>query len=136
MKRLFAPRAKPLLVFGLLSAALLLPHEGVFAADPNHVAQLRETKKCEGCDLTGANLTGAFLGRAGLTGANLSEAELLGGKLSHAVFEPVKVPPVTFLSEHEDLHKLRWVRSPQALVLLRNAFKDAGMRQHEREVTY
>jgi hypothetical protein len=191
MKRLFALRVKPLLVFGLLSAALLLPHGGVFAADPNHVVQLRETKKCEGCDLSEANLTIAFLYKAHLTGANLSgailsdarlwsadltganlsgahltgasllnanlsgarlwKADLIGAnltganlseaylpraKLSHAVFEPAKIPPVTSLSASQGLHKLRWERSPQGLVLLRNAFKDAGMRRQEREVTY
>src|SRR3954452_2842852 len=84
MKRLFAPRAMPLLVSGLLSAALLLPHGGVFAADPNHVAQLRETNECERCDLTGADLSGADLSEAtlliaGLLGpkrAKLSEANL------------------------------------------------------------
>src|SRR4051794_30692867 len=149
MKRLFAPRAKPLLVSGLLSAALLLPHGGVFAADLHHVAQLRETKKCEKCDLKRADLSGAKLSRAklsraklfdansgaDLSDANLSGANLSGGKLSYAVFEPAKIPLVTSLSANQGLRKLRWVTSPQGLVLLRNAFKDAGMRQQEREVT-
>src|SRR3954447_8104906 len=82
MKRLFAPRAKPLLVFGLLSAALLLPHGGGFAADPNHVVQLRETKKCVGCDLNGATLADADLTGAILVRANLANAKLNGAKLN------------------------------------------------------
>src|SRR3954447_25905606 len=61
---IFALKAKPLLVFGLLTAALALPCRGASAADPNHVAQLPKTKKCEQCDLSLADLS-----RADLTGA-------------------------------------------------------------------
>jgi uncharacterized protein YjbI with pentapeptide repeats len=79
-----------LLAFGLFSAALVLPDESIFAADPNHVAQLRATKKCVRCDLReadlkGADLTGADLTGADLTGARLNSANLTGAKLNWAI---------------------------------------------------
>lgn len=59
------------------------------AEDLNHVQQLLSTKKCPGCDLTGAGLVlaklpGADLSQANLTGANLSQANLTGANLSGA----------------------------------------------------
>src|SRR4051794_37852675 len=43
-----------LLAFGVFSAALVLSCESIFAANPDHVAQVRATKKCDAkrCDLT------------------------------------------------------------------------------------
>src|SRR3954454_17559132 len=91
MKRLPALRTKFILVLSLFSAVLALPYGSVFAADPNHVAQLRKTKKCGQCDLTkadlpeadlrGADLRGPNLFRADLRGANLPEADLTGANL-------------------------------------------------------
>jgi hypothetical protein len=82
MKRLFAPTAKPLLIFGLFAAALVSSWGIASAADPNHVAQLRETKKCERCDLSKADLSGADLREASLSGADLSGASLIEADLS------------------------------------------------------
>src|SRR3954470_12722685 len=79
---LFVPRVRPFFVLSLFTAAFALPYGSVFAADPNHVAQLRETKKCERCDLSGANLIEATLSGANLSGANLIGADLLGANLS------------------------------------------------------
>ena len=68
-------------------------------------------------------------------GPNLSGAELGRANLSGARFEPTVVPPANLLLGVTGLDTLQWNRSPQALVLLRNAFKDAGMRQQERQTT-
>src|SRR3954451_1582792 len=84
MNRRFAPRTI-LFVLSLFSAALALPHGSLFAADPKHLAQLREINKCERCDLRGADLTGADLRGANLHGgAELFGANLLGASLSGA----------------------------------------------------
>ncbi len=59
---------------------------------PRHLKQLLETKKCSGCylgdadlsgaDLAGANLSGAMLVKANLDGANLQQANLSNAQLS------------------------------------------------------
>ena len=46
---------------------------GLFKSD---LDKLLETKECQKCDLSGANLTEARLDGANLTGANLKEANL------------------------------------------------------------
>src|SRR3954452_6873298 len=68
-----------LFVLSLSSAALALPHGSLFAADPKHLAQLREINKCERCDLRGADLSMADLRGANLSGADLRGANLHGG---------------------------------------------------------
>jgi uncharacterized protein YjbI with pentapeptide repeats len=65
----------------LTSLCLTLP---VKAENPEHLKQLRETKQCAKCDLSGADLSGADLSFAVLTGANLSGANLKGANLSNA----------------------------------------------------
>jgi uncharacterized protein YjbI with pentapeptide repeats len=65
----------------LTSLCLTLP---VKAENPEHLKQLRETKQCQKCDLSGADLSGADLSFAVLTGANLSGANLTGANLSNA----------------------------------------------------
>ena len=58
----------------------------VWAAVPEHVAKVKETKSCEGCDLSDADLAllsapeGNF-GGANLTNANLYRADLRGAFL-------------------------------------------------------
>lgn len=57
----------------------------------NHVKQLLVTKRCQGCDLGGAdlsnaNLAGADLREAELSNANLNGANLRGADLSKAEF--------------------------------------------------
>lgn len=74
---------KILIGFGavLTSFCLTLP---VKAENREHLKQLRETKQCQKCDLSGADLRGADLSFAVLTGANLSGANLKGANLSNA----------------------------------------------------
>lgn len=74
---------KILIGFGvvLTSFCLTLP---VKAENPEHLKQLRETKQCQKCDLSGADLRGADLSFAVLTGANLSGANLKAANLSNA----------------------------------------------------
>lgn len=69
------------LTLGLAASAI--------AEDLAHVQQLLATKKCVGCDLTGAGLVlaslpGADLSNANLAGANLSQANLAGANLAGA----------------------------------------------------
>jgi uncharacterized protein YjbI with pentapeptide repeats len=73
--------AATLLTLGLATSAI--------AEDLAQVQQLLSTKKCAGCDLTGAGLVlaklpGADLSNANLAGANLSQADLTGANLSGA----------------------------------------------------
>lgn len=65
----------------LTSVCLTLP---VKAENPEHLKQLRETKQCHKCDLSGADLSGADLSFAVLTGANLTGANLTRANLSNA----------------------------------------------------
>jgi uncharacterized protein YjbI with pentapeptide repeats len=68
-----------LLIAVLFSASLAFPSGRAYAADPNALAQLRGTKSCDSCDLSGADLR-----RADLREANLSKAILFNGDLSNA----------------------------------------------------
>jgi pentapeptide repeat protein len=94
-------------------------------------------------DLFGANLNNAVLGRANLTKAILSRANLNNTylyytKMVGTVYEPINVPLVSTMSLVEGLTSLSWTESgsPTSLNLLREAFKKAGMRDQERQVTY
>ena len=70
-----------------LGAVLAIAAAGVvFAANPAHVQQLRETRSCEGCDLSNAELQGAELAHSLLAGANLRGARLYGSNLIHSDF--------------------------------------------------
>uniref|UniRef100_B8HYL4 Pentapeptide repeat protein n=1 Tax=Cyanothece sp. (strain PCC 7425 / ATCC 29141) TaxID=395961 RepID=B8HYL4_CYAP4 len=60
-------------------AALSLWSSGLgvgLAFNPEHLQQLRQTKKCPGCDLSYARLTRMNLAGADLKGANLNAADL------------------------------------------------------------
>jgi uncharacterized protein YjbI with pentapeptide repeats len=61
------------------------------AADPNEVRQLLETKSCEGCDLSNADLHGQNLYEADLTGANLRDANLSDATLTNAVLNGARL---------------------------------------------
>jgi uncharacterized protein YjbI with pentapeptide repeats len=87
-------------------------------------------------NLSAANLSGANLSGSYMAGVNLSGTNLSGADLSEALFEPATVPPVASFQGVRGLDKLWWDTSPHSLVLLRHAFKEAGLRQQEREVTY
>lgn len=78
-------------VFG--AATVLLLGLGVttpaYSQNPNDLKQLLETRFCQGCDLRGANLSGAHLigvdlRDANLTGANLTNINLEGADLTGA----------------------------------------------------
>jgi uncharacterized protein YjbI with pentapeptide repeats len=71
----------------LATAAILAPlwlTTPVKAENPDHVKRLLETKQCQGCDLSGVNLTNANLEGVNLSGANLSDAVLVGANLTNA----------------------------------------------------
>ena len=77
------------LLVGAVAAIPIAIAAPALAENPAHVQQLLETNLCQGCDLSGANLTqahliGADLRDANLQGANLVEANLEGADLSHA----------------------------------------------------
>jgi uncharacterized protein YjbI with pentapeptide repeats len=95
-------------------------------------------------DLPGANLQEAHLimadlQEADLSEANLQEAHLWGAHLRGAIYgpNPGKLPNFWTLTEPENkLETLVFHRSPAALIALREAFKKAGMRTQERQLTY
>jgi Pentapeptide repeats (8 copies) len=84
--------------------------------------------------LNKANLQEAILAEANLQGANLA-----GANLANAVYEPnlEKFPILwTLLNPDNHLERLVFYNSPAGLIALREAFKKAGMRTQERQVTY
>lgn len=99
-------------------------------------------------DLSGANFRDAVLSRAFLNNANLRSAILVrskldgarlsGADLTGAVFEPLPgfTPSINELTTANYLSTLTYESSPHGLVELREAFKKAGLRQQEREITY
>jgi Pentapeptide repeats (8 copies) len=114
----------------MLSSADL--REGhLFMADL-FMADLAETN-LEGADLRGAQLQGADLTRARLQGADLMGADLLG-----AIYEPEpeSLPHLWTLVRAKNLEAMVFRDSPAALVALREAFKKAGLRTQERQITY
>jgi uncharacterized protein YjbI with pentapeptide repeats len=74
------------LYFSFLLAVLAIPlFTGVAqAAKSKHLQQLLSTKQCNGCDLSGANLSNIDLSKAQLVGANLNMANLVNTNLSEA----------------------------------------------------
>jgi uncharacterized protein YjbI with pentapeptide repeats len=89
-----------------------------------------------GANLSAADLSAADLASAYLTSANLSGANLTRANLSNAQFEPATVPSGPSFVGATGLDTLKWYGWPTGMVLLRNAFKEAGMREQERQVTY
>ena len=62
----------------LLPVLLLVFSVGVGAYDEDDLKKLKTTNECPKCDLSQANLTGAYLRGTNLTGANLTETDLTG----------------------------------------------------------
>ena len=94
-----------------------------------------------GAQLRGANLSGALLQSANLGGAQLSDANLSGAILAYAnlrgaIFEPKNLPDTDDIAYAHDLSEMVFRSSPQALVKLHKALKEAGYYQQERMVTY
>ncbi len=91
--------------------------------------------------LGGANLRQCFLGQANLSRANLSGAELAGARLEgadlfEALFEPKSQPDIRGAALARDLEFMTYNENPDALVQLRNGFKENGFRKQERKITY
>lgn len=76
-------KIKILSSFGIVLTSVCLTFPAK-AGNPQHLKQLRETKQCAKCDLSGVDLKGADLSFAVLVGANLSGANLNGANLSNA----------------------------------------------------
>lgn len=113
-----------------------LSQADLHAADLNS-AKLRGAILSE-ADLSEADLIGADLSEANLNEADLKEADLSGANLDGVVFElkAGSLPNITAISSAENISKMRYLESPQALVELREAFKKAGLLAQERRITY
>jgi hypothetical protein len=87
----------------------------------------------QGANLDDANLEETDLIKAQLQGASLDDADLAG-----AIFEirPESLPNVPSLARAANLYQLTFRTSPHALVELREALKEAGLRTQERQITY
>src|SRR5688572_13348785 len=78
-----------------------------------------------------ANLRGTHLLAVNLGGANLRHADL-----SRVIFEPRTLPNIAGVASATNLWQMGFITDPQALVQLRKAFREAGYREQEREITY
>ena len=89
-------------------------------------------------DLSKADFEGADLSEANLSGANLSETNFHKANLSGAIFEPKPgtLPELSAWLGIKGLSSLTYKSSSYALVDLREAYKKAGMREPERELTF
>jgi uncharacterized protein YjbI with pentapeptide repeats len=87
-------------------------------------------------DLTDARLDGAKLNGAEIVGTKLAGAKLFGADLEGAVFEPVSLPDIQSVSDATGLKSLTYQQSPSALHLLRKEFKDSGLQNKQKEITY
>lgn len=85
--RLTSARTLVLLAGLPLLASLAGGMPDLQAANANQVKQFRETRACQGCDLTAANLVGVAAPGADLRGANLSNALLNHAQLRGANLE-------------------------------------------------
>jgi uncharacterized protein YjbI with pentapeptide repeats len=65
----------------ILAFTLIIGVTSLHGFDEAHLAKLKSTNSCRGCDLSNANLTNASLMSADLTGANLSKANLANAYL-------------------------------------------------------
>jgi hypothetical protein len=108
--------------------------QGAFLNGANlQQAHLREA------NLQEANLGGANLQEGNLWGANLPGAFLGGATLTRVIYEPnpESLPRILDFAERPTrLEEMIFVHSPAALMTLREAFKKAGMRAQERQLTY
>ena len=68
------------LTLTILTVATTLFASSASAFDPADLQKLKDTNKCIQCDLSGANLEGAYLKGAILLEADLSGANLEGAK--------------------------------------------------------
>ena len=100
-----------------------------------------ERVNLNGAVLVDVNLSGASLLDSSLKGTELVDVNLAGANLAYtnlsgAIFEPTELPVIDTIAETQNLSQLWFRDSPQALVKLRKAFKEAGYREQERAITY
>lgn len=89
--------------FGVFAIALTLGvtvGSSALAADPKHVAQLKQVNSCEGCDLSGADLSGLILIRANLRNANLQGANLRNTSLLLSNLENANLENANFTAAY------------------------------------
>lgn len=88
--------------------------------------------------LIGAKLRGTNLVLADLSGTHLSGARETGADLDGAVFEPRenKLPDLASIRLANNLHLMRYIDDPDALVALRKSFKEAGRTDLQRQITH
>lgn len=91
-----------------------------------------------GTDLREANLSSVNFGAAALVGVRLDGTSLMGTELTAVVFEPdvLTLPAAANFALARNLSRLTFQRSPHGLVTLREIFKQAGMRQEARALTF
>jgi pentapeptide repeat protein len=117
--------------------------QGAVLVDVNLQGASLQDANLQGARLGGANLQRAGLVRANLQGASLEGTDLqgawLGGaNLQGALYEPKlgALPDIVQLRSASHLETLWFIRSPHGLEELKQAFKKAGMRQQEQEITH
>lgn len=78
------------------------------------------------------------MGKSYLSGANLKEAEIPGVDLKGVAFDlkPGGIPEIPSFAKAKNLRELVYVDPPHSLIEIRNGFKEAGMREEERILTY
>jgi hypothetical protein len=113
---------------------------GAYLSDANLSRAILGNANLSGANLSNANLKGADLRDANLSGANLSNANLSGAdlsraKLQRAIFEPQDLPDTHRMTYAIGLSEMISKVNPTALVTARDAFKKAGLREQERQVT-
>ena len=84
----------------ILATTILMGALPSMAENLSHVEKLKATKKCEDCDLRGANLTnanlrGVHLADTNLKNANMTDADLTGAILEYATFCKTTMPDRT-----------------------------------------
>ena len=72
------------LIVSFCAAAALATIGTAFAANPDHIEQLKNTNACSLCNLEEAQLSGFTFSGADLSGANLANAQMYGTNLSGA----------------------------------------------------
>jgi hypothetical protein len=89
-------------------------------------------------NLCGATVHDAQFQEADLEGVQLQGANLLGAIITAAILDPQpgSLPDTSFLVSPAGLEEVTVYSSPQALVAFRQAFKNAGMREQQRQLTY
>lgn len=104
-------------------------------ADLTH-ADLRGAN-LSGTDLTGANLQGANLEGALLYRTVLTDAKLEDARLSGAQFEPRGLPSSEWLAALNGVSRVWFCEDEEsAMVQMRARFREAGLRELEREATF